>query len=593
MSSKKYGSNFLKGVRKYRVTPEDQSRAIERFLSTLDCPRALTVWLLFKNNEHDQLVALGFDPKHYLSKDDVFSAYQATKFLSKFKGLTFSHDLDRVAWKKFEEFELLCKQTNMRFGSLSTDSLYKGPVVWLHNAIIRKIDSLLGAFSVDEFLSSPDWGPGASTLIKRRDASSSEKFQNETGITRDLYALFPTSALKQVYPAWGHHLESKGSYPQFQVGNRVVTVPKDASTNRVIAIEPGLNLFFQKSLGDMIGKRLLRVGIDLHDQGKNQRKARKGSIDSSLATVDLSSASDSISYSIVEALLPPRWFNLLDIARSHYGSFNGQTVRWNKFSSMGNGFTFQLESLIFFAISFCCSDYVGADPYQVSVYGDDIVLPVSAKEIFSEMMNFYGFRINEKKSHFDSSFRESCGAHYFSGYDVKPLYLKEVLSSLQTVYRFANAIRRLASRQMNYLACDSRFRDCFDHLVSLVPKPLRLRIPETLGDGGFIGNFDECTPSRVRHGFEGYHVPHLTEFTLSKFDDRVGYYLASLWDISDRHQGFNPLLGNIDPSVLPTMSRLDWDYPPEKGYNSTPIHRTRSRITYSTVAQWSDLGPWL
>ena len=319
MSSKKYGLRFHKGIASYRVPEEVSSSAIESFFSALDCPRALTAAILFRSGEHEQLSKLEFDPLHYANHVELRDAYAATKFLSKYKGLTLSFDLDEVALKKFEEFELLCKQTNRRFRSLQSDPLYRGRTVWLHHAVARKIAKILGDFSPEELFSMPDWGPGASTLIKRRDASPAKKFRLETGITRDLYSLIPWEILEVSYPLWSHQLVDSG-FPNFQVGNKVITVPKDASTNRVIAVEPGINLWFQKSIGDMIGMRLRRYGVDLRYQSRNQQLARLGSLSQHLATVDLSSASDSIARAVVEELLPPRWHLLLDCCRSHYGT---------------------------------------------------------------------------------------------------------------------------------------------------------------------------------------------------------------------------------------------------------------------------------
>jgi len=468
--------------------------------------------------------------------------------------------------------------------------------VWLHNAVIRKIDTILGDYESSEFFSLPDWGPGASTLIKRRDASAAVKFQKETGITRDLYSLVPTELMEKMYPLWTQHLKEQGEYPHFQVGNKVITVPKDAKTNRVIAVEPGINLWFQKALGDMIGTRLRRVGIDLRYQSRNQALAKICSKDGSLATVDLSSASDSISRSVVEALLPPSWFSLLDSSRSHYGALKDRTVLWEKFSSMGNGFTFQLESLIFYAIAKSCTEYIGSD-LSVSAYGDDVILPTSAFGMFSEMMAFYGFRVNMKKSHFSGLFRESCGAHYFSGIDVKPVYLKDTLTSIQSVYRFANAVRRMARRWCSY-GCDSSLRPVFDHLVAKVPKAFRFRLPESLGDGGFISNLDECTPVRARDdrrsrfiGWEGWIVYHVQEIAKSYQEDRIGYELAELWRLSKRGEGSIPFRERRSTlQAVGDLTALDFE---GLGRNSVPLHRVKTKVTESVVSQWGDLGPWL
>jgi hypothetical protein len=611
MSSKKHGGRFHKGIASCRVAEGLESSAIAEFLSALDCPRSLAILILYRNGEHEQIAKMEFNPKAYDSLVDLRSAYVATKFLSKFEGLSFDVDLDEVALKKFDEFELLCKQTNSRFRDLSLDPKFRGRAVWLHNAVIRKIDKLLGDFEADEFFAGPDWGPGASTLIKRREASPAKKFRCEIGITRDLYNLLPWETLDRVYPSWASQLVEAG-FPSFQVGNKVITVPKDASTNRVIAVEPGINMWFQKSIGDMIGRRLRRYGIDLRWQSRNQELAKLGSLTSELATIDLSSASDSIASSVIEALLPRRWWLLLDASRSHYGVRNGAPVKWEKFSSMGNGFTFQLESLVFYAVATCCAEYLSLGVTQVSAYGDDVIIPSACYELFAEMMDFYGFRINVKKSHFDSPFRESCGAHYYSGIDVKPIYLKGRVDSVPAVFRLANAVRRLSHRYTFGYGCEIAFKRLFELLVHSVPKALRFRIPEDLGDGGFISNFDEATPSRVRKGIGvGYQpapfsCPNVVEVSKTHYDDTVGYLLAALWklkpkddeEIRYRKALASAILRSRKTGSDESRTRLKAIHhlfrgSHEAGYNSIPSHGvTRFKVVNSLVQRWYDLGPW-
>ena len=605
MSSKKFGSQFLKGLVKYRVTEGLLPLVCEEYLSSLDCPRALTVHMLFRHGEHEQLAKLEINPLNYSNMAEFRDAYAATKFLSKYKGLTLSYDLDEVAMAKFREFEILCGQTNHRFRNLQLDPKFSGRAVWLHSAVIRKIESILGDFKSEELFSQPDWGPGASTLIKRKDASPARKFQYETGITRDLNDLLPLSLLKAVYPLWGKHLDEVG-YPTFQVGNKVITVPKDATTNRVIAVEPGINLWFQKAVGNMIGRRLRRCGIDLRYQSKNQRLAYKGSLSNLIASVDLSSASDSIASAVVEELIPRRWFSVMDSCRSHYGSQSGQAVKWNKFSSMGNGFTFQLESLIFYAVAFCCTEYLNQDVSLVSAYGDDVLLPSVCFDLFQEMMDFYGFRVNGKKSHIDSPFRESCGAHYYLGVDVKPIYLKDKVESVLSIYRLANAIRRQALRHNVYYGCSARFRKTFELLVQKVPSALRLRIPEGYGDGGFIANLDEATPSRARDGIEGYLYTSVTEPGRTRYDDTDGYLLAALWKLPEvtverrRNQAALQLLlakGNLSRKSharLQAIASLPQGHAQSAQSNKiTLTGKTRVRVAKSLAQQWFDLGPWV
>jgi len=610
MSSKKYGSKFHHGITSHRVPEGLQSSAISMFLEGLDCPRALTVAILFREGEHVQLADLEFNPLHYNSVGMLRDSYAATKFLSKFKGLSFDRDLDQVALEKFKKFESLCKSTNDRFRNLALDPKFRGRAVWLHNAVIRKIAQILGDYSADEIVEMPDWGPGASTLIKRRDASPAKKFRCETGITRDLYSLIPWESLEVCFPLWANQLVEAG-FPHFQVGNKVITVPKDASTNRVIAVEPGINLWFQKSIGEMVRKRLLRYGVDLRYQSRNQELARLGSISHNLATIDLSSASDSISSSVVEALLPRRWFLLMDACRSHYGTLDKSLIHWEKFSSMGNAFTFELETLIFYAVALCCAEYHHLSTTEVSAYGDDVIVPTACLETFAEMLEFYGFVLNVKKSHFDSPFRESCGAHFYSGIDVKPIYLKDKVTSIPAVYRLANAVRRFAHRSNFRYGCDARFRAVFELLVSSVPRSYRIMIPNDLGDGGFISNLDEATPVLARNRpstlqWEGYIVPNVVEMSKTHQDETVGYLLASLWQLKsdeDPDWGFREHLADI---FLDRTERFEsgrhitlkaitsYIRPVHKvGKNAVPLSgRTVYRKVNSVIQQWYDLGPW-
>jgi len=260
---------------------------------------------------------------------------------------------------------------------------------------------------------------------------------------------------------------------------------------------------------------------------------------------------------------------------------------------MGNGFTFQLESLIFYAVSYCCTEYLhlSSELKNVSAYGDDVILPSACQGVFTDMMNFLGFRINETKSHFDSPFRESCGAHYYQGWDMKPIYLKDRVSSLLSVFRLANAVRRLSHRRMCFYGCDSTFRSTFDLLLRRVPKALRLRIPDGVGDGGFIANFDEATPNKARHGIEGYYVSALQELSRTYSENRVGYLLARLWAMPELPSP-NNWVGE-DRTRTEALTSL-FSFPSFEGRNSVPLTGDlKLRLVKVLVQQWYSLGPWI
>jgi len=562
-------SDLLLEARAFRVRASETDADIHRFLSSLDTPRALTVWLLFKNQEHDQLTALDINPAHYPNGYVFRHDYIATNFLAKSSFLRTTFDRKTVAIEKFKKFESLCRETNNRFRRPDLDPQNHGSSVWLLNATKRKISSILGNYSPDEFVDEANWGPGVSTLIKGEEVSAINKFHNERGITRDLYSLTSTW-FHVAYPTW--HASLSHSYGEnwqvMQVGNEIVTVPKNSKTDRVIAIEPGINLWFQKAIGTMIRRRLARRGISLNDQTINQRLAREGSLRrglESLATVDFSSASDSISSEVVRELLPPNWFQLLDACRCRFGKLDDELIKWEKFSSMGNGFTFELESLIFYAAASAVCEYLGVDESEVSVFGDDVIIPSSAYSLFSEFTGFLGFRVNPSKSYDDGWFRESCGSHYFRGVDCKPLYLKERIRNVEAIYKLANGIRSLAHRYNFNRSCDARFLDCWTHLHIRVPEPLRLKVPREAGDVGFVSNFDEACPARARYGHEGWTYRALTTLAIRKESETTAVLLTRLWQpaVDQMHNNSYALRG-----------------------------RVKRHVTVTVTHQWYNLGPW-
>jgi len=584
---KRSKKEISKLLRTFRAPGKLTLSAAEEIFSALNCPRSLTAYMLLKYGEYEQLVALECDPSHYNNVLDFRDAYAATKLLSKNNFLKLNYDRKEVAMKKFFEFEELCKQTNRRFRNLSLDPLYKGVNVSLLHAMTCKIDKLLGDWTPEELFDRGRWGPGVSTLIKGEHVSAVNKFQCETGITRDLYSLIQ-EVFPLAYPRWQEHLETLPGYPTFGLGNVIITVPKDAKTDRVIAVEPGINLWFQISLGLMIRKRLFRYGIDLNSQSANQRLAKVSSSDDSMATVDFSSASDSISRKVVEELIPPRWLTLLDACRSHYGIHNERHQLWEKFSSMGNGFTFDLESLIFYTAAAVVCEHLKV-PVRVSVFGDDVIIPKECYELFVSFSEFLGFKVNQKKSFSDGYFRESCGSHYWNGVDVKPIFIKEMAQHPMGVYRLANSIRRLSFRRNgSYYGCDSSLRPVWKLLVRSLPKPLRVKIDDKLGDGGIISNFDEVSPSRARNDVEGYYVYHVTSVGVKQHSEANGLLLARLDSLSTLEDFYTDLLRDRTDYVT-----LRVDAQPSKGNDYTLRGRTKITLARSLVSRWTDLGPWI
>lgn len=568
MSSKMRNSELAKLAANHRVGNSLTDIAIFDYLSALDTPRSLMVWLLYSNNEHNQLVSIEINPNDYTCGRMFRDDYSATCFLSKSNFLKIDVSKKDAAMKKFFEFEELCRLTNDRFKNPSLDPLFNESNLWLLNATRRKIEMILGDFSPEEFVESANWGPGVTTLLKGENVSAVNKFQCETGITRDLYS-FIKPWFSVAYPLIAEHMRSlvqtseSGAF-LFQRGNSIVTVPKNSKTDRVIAVEPGWNLWFQKGVGKMIRRRLRRKGVDLDSQERNQQLARLSSKTDSLATVDFSSASDSISKSVVEALLPHHWLTLLKNTRSSIGVLKNEVRLWHKFSSMGNGYTFELESLIFYAAALAVCETSHVSSHEVSVFGDDVIIPSSCYNLFSEFCEFLGFRVNKQKSFSSGYFRESCGSHYFDSLDCKPIFLKERLHNVQSVYKLANSIRYASHRHNSYLGCDRRFLVAWRHLFRGIPKPLRFEISFGIGDSGFICNFDEATPALPGRGYEGFLCSGLIEVGINRQSEGMGLLLTRLWNRSER----------------------------EYGNSFTLRGRTKLRVSRILVPLWYNLGGW-
>lgn len=286
------------------------------------------------------------------------------------------------------------------------------------------------------------WGGhtnGASTRVSRAADAAIQKYAGQAHVT--------ANALQH----WLSYVEdtslvsaSLASQELEQVpGSVMFTVPKKTEIDRVACKEPEINMFLQRSIGMHIRKRLRKHGINLNDQTVNQDLARDA-LSMGLATLDLSSASDSISKMLVFQLLPFDWWSLLDDLRSHTVSIDdGQGGTYSHememFSSMGNGFTFELESLIFWALVHAikyCSGVKGV----VSVFGDDIIAPSVIAPRIMRVFAWFGFTVNAKKSHWTGMFRESCGKHYYRGMDVTPFYVREPVSRKSHVIRLLNRL---------------------------------------------------------------------------------------------------------------------------------------------------------
>lgn len=303
---------------------------------------------------------------------------------------------------------------------------------------------------------------GASTSRQRTGSHPGDKYHGKADVTSPCLQLF--DVLLQDSVLWSMVSDP---LPRVVEGNVLFTVPKTTDIDRCACKEPDINMYLQKGVGDFLRGRLRKFGIDLNDQSRNRTLARRGSIDDSLATIDLSSASDSISRELVFQSVPILWFSFLNDLRSQVTIIDGEVHVNEMFSSMGNGFTFELESMLFYAIARAVAYHTGT-PGVISVYGDDIIVPSEICQDLIYALSFLGFETNQAKTFFSGGFRESCGGHYFRGSDVTPFFIRRPIDNLHDTINLANQLRKWA-RVGDTTILDCEVEDCWRLLASKVP----------------------------------------------------------------------------------------------------------------------------
>jgi len=319
---------------------------------------------------------------------------------------------------------------------------------------VPPLDALIGTFS-----------GGASTSRDRKTSFPAGKYLGKAHATAPALALFQQLYAEEM-PGWA----SFGDRLSYELvpGNVMFTVPKKADIDRCACKEPDINMFLQKGVGNLLRSSLRSVNINLNDQSINRSFARLGSITNQLATLDLSSASDSVTLGLVELMLPECWYTLLEALRSPITVIDGVEHRNEMFSSMGNGFTFELESLLFWALAKATAYHRGISGV-ISVYGDDLIVPTAVAHDLMWVLNCFGFEVNSSKSFVDGPFRESCGGHYSNGHDITPFYLKAPLKELTDVIHAANSLRKWAIMYEDFRGLDPDVYDVWVWLRDMVP----------------------------------------------------------------------------------------------------------------------------
>jgi len=438
-------------------------------------------------NDVDSLLGIA-DSLSSQMYDDASSHFLANQVACLIKKYPFPVSLGSFrpkekAWEKFLQAEARCAQVNEYFRSAHD---LDAPVQFHFKAMRDFIYHVLGPV-VDRtsWYEMCDFGPGASIGVGG----------HATNLNRKLCSDWTASpgALDYGYAAFVHDwnlIRSFSGRSGIQIldpaelrrkfrekctlvrHNKIAFAPKTTVTDRVIAVEPFINGFLQKGLDQLMRLKLKRVGLDLSDQTKNSEGARLGSLyddELSFATIDLSSASDSISEELCRNLLPPDWFDIMNSIRSKSFSHDGVVRRYEKFCSMGNGFCFPLETLLFAAAAHAVG--CKSPGHDFVVYGDDIVLQRRRARDLLVLLEVMGFAVNSGKTFIEGPFRESCGRDWFGGEDVRPFVLDFRFDCIESCFKFLNLSKR------NQRSADF-FTGVNDLVLSLIPDKFRFFRPE-------------------------------------------------------------------------------------------------------------------
>lgn len=453
-----------------------------------------------------------WDKQQYVPDLDYFqTTYQLANFLKRYPFDDKLIDREAAAKRKFLAGEHKCRRMNQLFRAAKKHSGKRGRRRFEFLESVKSIfQEMIGPYRADFLGEFGRFGPGSSVGVGGQDTSFMRKIA-ERPLTVSPSALpYVVSAIAGNWhlaeALLGPHTAYTPSMVSYSMADsclfvdydNILYAKKNALTDRTIGVPPTLNSLVQLALGKYLEGRLKLQGVCLKTgQMRNQALARAGSVDvhNPMVTLDLANASGSISRSLVAFLLDGDnpsarcygWWSILDSTRSRGYRFPGdtKTTPYELFVSMGNGFCFPLESLIFLAAVRAAEKITG--DRGGTVYGDDIIVRQSSALLVIEHLWACGFRINTDKSFITGAFRESCGADFYGGVPVRPMFLSEQTGAL-SAFQTANVARRRGYTQLRKVTIGM----LKPHLVLFRPAHLKVE-----GDSAIDEHLDVCMSSKT------------------------------------------------------------------------------------------------
>jgi len=211
----------------------------------------------------------------------------------------------------------------------------------------------------------------------------------------------------------------------------VAFVPKQAGKDRTICMEPATLMYLQQGVlrqlqAYMRRQPMLSKYTNLNDQTVNQTLCASA-YTRRLSTIDLSDASDSVSWRLIGMLTKgmPIYRYLLGTKSTH-ASVMERKIELVKFAPMGSALCFPIETILFASIVECAYrlHFGKASEGQFSgcsAYGDDIICPEEIYHLVVDILTSLGFIVNESKSSSSGPYYESCGVEYLYGVKIETI----------------------------------------------------------------------------------------------------------------------------------------------------------------------------
>lgn len=395
-----------------------------------------------------------------------FAAHRLTS--SVFKKLETEKDTnaDDKALQVFLHSNQLCAEWREPQPQNSKDELLLGEFQHaLYDFWFKNGDHLVS--HADEVLSVGRSGPGSSLDTEGNDFYT-KHFSSPMSMTSPiLYRMYKDHFCGRLrfHKAEKARLEQYGT-PRVVEGSTINFAFKRTDISRTINTEPPLNMFYQLGFGSILEDRLKEVfGISLtHQPDLNRELARCGSVTGNFATIDLTDASGRIAMGLMDTYAPRAFTDWCRLFRSPTMQLPDKSrVQLHMVGTMGNGFTFPLQTILFACVISAC--YRTADiklergrsyttnrwdtferkfkkqhkPGNFGVFGDDIIVRTEVAHDVCRLLELLGLEVNTEKSFVEGPFRESCGGDYYKGHYVRQVSIKK----LKTSHDIHVAINRL------------------------------------------------------------------------------------------------------------------------------------------------------